>query len=65
MIGCANDEWVDHLRGHVGELRHLAINIGGEVRDQNAILGGMRDNFDTADDKIRTTITQILRLASS
>lgn len=65
MIEHANDERVDHLRGHVGEMRHLAINIGDEVRDQNAMLDGMRDNFDNADDRIRNTITQIRRLASS
>lgn len=65
MIEKSNDVKMDNLRGHVGEMRHLALNIGEEVRDQNAMLEGMTGTFDQAGDSVRHTIALIRQLASN
>lgn len=65
MIEAENDQRVDKLRGHVGQMRHLALDIGNEVRDQNALLDGMSGSFDKAGHSIRNTITLVRRLASN
>lgn len=65
MIEAENDQRVDKLRGHIGQMRHLALDIGNEVRDQNALLEGMSGSFDKAGHSIRHTITLVRRLASN
>lgn len=65
MIEAENDQRVDKLRGHVGQMRHLALDIGNEVRDQNALLDGMSGSFDQAGHSIRHTIALVRRLASN
>lgn len=61
----ANEERVDNLRGHVGQMRHLALNIGDEVREQNDMLDSMASNFDDTGDSVKKTIASIKRLASN
>lgn len=61
----ANDANVDGLRGRVGEMRHLAIDLGAEVREQNDMLDGMQGRFDSAGDAITRTIAEVRRLAST
>lgn len=65
LIEKSNDEKVDNLRGRVSEIRHLALDIGNEVRDQNEMLGGFSGTFDEAGDSVRRTIGLIRRLAGS
>lgn len=61
----ANEQTVGKLGGQVSQMRHVALNIQEEVRDQNAYLDGMQDNFDSAGDRLANTLRALQQLASS
>jgi hypothetical protein len=43
-----NNDLIDGLNSKVDMLKQLSINIGDEVREQNAFLEGMDSDFDAA-----------------
>lgn len=64
-IEAANDAQVDSLCGQVGQMKHLALDLGQEVRDQNDMLTDMTGSFDRVGDSVRKSIALVRRLASS
>lgn len=58
----ANGRAVDGLRDRVGDMRHLALDIGTEVGEQNVFLEGMSDGFDDARERVRRSIREMERL---
>lgn len=61
----ANEHTVRKLGGQVSQMRHVALNIQDEVRDQNEYLDGMQGNFDTAGERLQNTLRALQQLASS
>lgn len=58
-----NGAAVDSLRDRVGDMRHLALNIGAEVGEQNKVLDGMGGTFDGAGDTLGETMRALRRLS--
>eukprot|EP00045_Choanoeca_perplexa_P022744 m.10720 g.10720 ORF g.10720 m.10720 type:complete len:108 (+) comp9668_c0_seq1:88-411(+) len=65
MLEQENDRQVDSLRGKVSMLKELTIDIGEEVRSQNAMLGDMDGSFDDTDSLLGISMKKVTRLASS
>lgn len=64
-IEADNDNKVDNLRGYVGQMKHLALDIGQEVHDQNSMLEDMDGSFGGVGDSVRKTIALVQRLGAS
>jgi hypothetical protein len=60
-----NGQAVDALRDRVGDMRHLALDIGEEVAGQNALLDGMGGAFDGAGDRLGEVMVELRRLSRS
>merc|ERR1719239_169263 len=60
-----NQEMEGELKGKIGALKSLSINIGVEVREQNKMLGEMDDGFDNTASLFNNTIGKIVKLAKN
>ncbi len=65
QLEARNEEFVGHLSGQVAEMRHVALNIGDEVRSQNEYLDRMGAQFDNAGNMLAQTIRRVQELTTS
>jgi hypothetical protein len=65
LMETRNGRSVDTLRDRVGDMHELALNIGVEVDEQNKLLDGMGNTFDTATDRLGNTMRALQRLSAS
>jgi blocked early in transport 1 len=54
-----NNERINQLSEHVARLKGLTIDIGNEVREQNALLDGMGDGFQNTRDLLQNSLRRI------
>ena len=54
-----NNERILELSEHVARLKGLTIDIGHEVREQNALLDGMGDGFTNTRDLLQNSLRRI------
>ncbi|KAJ1960496.1 hypothetical protein IWQ62_004210 [Dispira parvispora] len=60
-----NDGHVDHLRSKLGVLKDITLNIGHEIRDQNAFLGQMDHDFQATGNRLAATMKRFYRMAAT
>lgn len=60
-----NGAHVDSLRDRVGDMRHLALDIGDEVSGQNRLLDGVGGTFDGAQEALGAVMRDLRRLTRS
>ena len=60
-----NSKLEDELKGKIGALKSLSIDIGDEVREHNRLLRDVDDNFDSTAGALGKSISQVLKLARS
>jgi hypothetical protein len=65
LLETRNGRSVDVLRDRVGDMRHLALDIGTEVDEQNKLLDGMGRTFDGASDRLGETMRALQRLTAN
>lgn len=66
QLEARNEEFVGHLAGQVTEMRHVALHIGNEVRNQNEeLLERMGAQFDNAGNMLSHTIRRVQQLSTS
>ncbi len=53
----------EELRGKIGALKSLTIDIGAEVREHNRLLRDVDDGFDSAGGLLRQSMDKVLSLA--
>jgi len=61
----ANQNREDELKGKIGALKSLTIDIGAEVREHNRLLKDTDDGFDKAAGLLGVSIAKVLGLAKS
>jgi blocked early in transport 1 len=54
-----NNERISELSEQVARLKGLTIDIGNEVREQNALLDGLSDGFGNANDLLQNSLRRI------
>lgn len=54
-----NNERILELGEHVARLKGLTIDIGNEVREQNSLLDGMSDGFQSTQDMLANSLVRI------
>lgn len=54
-----NNERINELSEHVARLKGLTIDIGNEVREQNSLLDGMSDGFQSTRDLLHGSLLRI------
>jgi len=55
----------EELKGKIGALKSLTIDIGSEVREHNRLLRDVDDGFDKAQGSLTQSINKVLQLARS
>ncbi|PAA66482.1 hypothetical protein BOX15_Mlig002568g2 [Macrostomum lignano] len=60
-----NDNLTNQLRSKVSELKHLSINIGTEIRDQNGMLGNMQSDFDKSEAVLRASMAKLVHISKT
>jgi len=60
-----NTRMEDELKGKIGALKSLSIDIGHEVREHNRLLNSVDNDFDSVQGLLSNSIGRILRLAKS
>ncbi len=60
-----NSHREDELRGKIGALKSLTIDIGHEVKEHNRILRDVDDQFDSVGGLLRHSMNRVLGLAKS
>lgn len=60
-----NSKAEDELKGKIGALKSLSIDIGAEVREHNRLLKDVDDGFDSTLANLTNSIGKVLRLAKS
>ena len=60
-----NSRREDELKGKIGALKSLTIDIGGEIREHNRILADADDQFDSVSGILGQSISKVLSLAKS
>ena len=60
-----NDAQISALLGKVNQLKQVSVQIGDHVREDNKLLGGMSDQFDTSGSMLGGTVKRLSALASS
>lgn len=58
----ANEE---ELKGKIGALKSLSIDIGAEVREHNKLLRDLDDGFDANASLLQQSMSKVLRMAKS
>jgi blocked-early-in-transport protein 1 len=61
----SNQQQEGELKGKIGALKSLSINIGVEVREQNRLLNEMDDGFDSTASMFSNTIGKLSRLVKN
>ncbi|XP_058463378.1 BET1 homolog [Malaya genurostris] len=57
-----NERMADELKGKIGALKSLTIDIGNEVRYQDKLLRGIDEDMDRTGGFMSNTITRVVRL---
>lgn len=57
-----NERLEEELKGKIGTLKSLTIDIGNEVRYQDKLLRGMDDDMDRTGGFLSTTMSRVIRL---
>ena len=60
-----NSQLEGELKGKIGALKSLSIDIGNEVREQNRLLKDVDDGFDSASGLLNKSLNKVLQLAKS
>ncbi len=60
-----NSRREDELKGKIGALKSLTIDIGAEVREHNRILRDADEQFDSVSSVLQQSIGRVLGLAKS
>ena len=60
-----NDAQISALLGKVNQLKQVSVQIGDHVREDNKLLNGMGDQFDTSGSMLGGTVKRLTALASS
>lgn len=60
-----NSRQEDELKGKIGALKSLTIDIGAEVREHNRLLRDVDDGFDSASGLLTKSIGQVGKLLKS
>eukprot|EP00964_Phaeocystis_antarctica_P093262 scaffold60130_cov62-Phaeocystis_antarctica.AAC.6 len=60
-----NDSQIAALLGKVNQLKQVSVQIGDHVREDNKLLNGMGDQFDTSGSMLGGTVKRLTALASS
>ena len=60
-----NDELEGELKGKISALKSLSIDIGVEVNEQNKMLKGMDDHFDSTHSLFSSTIGKVVKMAKA
>ena len=60
-----NDAQISALLGKVNQLKQVSVQIGDHVREDNRLLGGMSDQFDTSGSMLGGTVKRLSALANS
>jgi len=65
MLEEENDDMADNLSGKIKALKSLTIDIGSEVREQNAFLKQMDNDFDGSTGLLGSTMKRVTDLAKA
>uniref|UniRef100_A0A1L8DA37 BET1 homolog n=1 Tax=Nyssomyia neivai TaxID=330878 RepID=A0A1L8DA37_9DIPT len=57
-----NERMAEELKGKIGALKTLTIDIGNEVRHQDRLLAGMDDDMESTFGVLKNTMGRVLRL---
>lgn len=57
-----NERMAEELRGKIGALKTLSIDIGNEVRYQDRMLQGMDDDMERTGGFLKNTMNRVVRL---
>ena len=60
-----NDAQISALLGKVNQLKEVSVQIGNHVRDDNKMLNGMGDQFDSSGSMLSGTVKRLSALANS
>jgi blocked-early-in-transport protein 1 len=60
-----NDAQISALLGKVNQLKQVSVQIGDHVREDNKLLNGMGDQFDTSGSMLGGTVKRLTALANS
>ena len=60
-----NEEMEGELKGKISALKSLSIDIGVEVNEQNKMLRGMDDHFDSTHSMFSNTIGKVMKMAKA
>lgn len=62
LIEDENQRMTEELRGKIGALKSLSIDIGDEVRYQDKLLRGIDDDMDRTGGFLSNTMNRVIRL---
>lgn len=62
MLEAENERLAEELKGKIGALKTLTIDIGNEVRYQDKMLSGMDDDMDRTGSLLKNTMNRVIRL---
>jgi blocked-early-in-transport protein 1 len=65
MMEQENDRLANELTSKVSALKHLTIDIGNEVRNQNRLLGDMDDEFDSSGGLLQSTMGRLTKMSKA
>lgn len=57
-----NERMAEELKGKIGALKTLTIDIGNEVKYQDRLLAGMDDDMESTTGVLKNTMGRVLRL---
>ena len=60
-----NNATEEELKGKIGALKSLSIDIGAEVREHNKLLRDMDDGFDANAGLLQQSMSKVLHMARS
>lgn len=60
-----NERLAEELKGKIGALKTLTIDIGNEVRYQDKMLSGMDDDMDRTGSLLKNTMNRVIRLGKT
>lgn len=62
VLEAENERLAEELKGKIGALKTLTIDIGNEVRFQDRMLSGIDDDMDRTGGLLGNTMNRVLRL---
>lgn len=62
MLEAENERLAEELKGKIGALKTLTIDIGNEVRYQDKMLNGMDDDMARTGNLLKNTMNRVIRM---